>query len=54
LTLPAVHPRTNNRAWTTSSPADPIACAMQFKTAKIIVRAQAPKPNLVALKPPAL
>ena len=28
LTLPAVHPRTNNFAWTMSSPADPIACAI--------------------------
>jgi hypothetical protein len=28
LTLPAVHPRTNNLAWTMSSPADPIACAI--------------------------
>src|SRR5262249_474737 len=51
IDIAAVHPRTNNRAWTTSSPAAPISCAMQFKTAKIIVRAQAPKPNLVALRP---
>ncbi len=29
LTLPVVHPRTSNLAWTMSSPADPIACAMQ-------------------------
>jgi hypothetical protein len=28
FTLPAVQPRTNNLAWTMSSPADPIACAM--------------------------
>jgi len=33
LTLRAVHPRTNSLAWTMSSPADPIACAMQLLSA---------------------